>query len=248
MNASARRAFVGCLEREIWRYLQSPLQTILNTVFSNFLLLTVLYFVDPTKIALVLPGVILYATFTVVASNARMALFVGRIEGTLQYLLAAPISRLHLYVINLFAAVLRALLVSLLLLGAGMLCFFRQPPAHPIMFICGWTLMTFTFASIGILLACSYKNWNSFGVMENYVIIPLLFFSGCFFSLEHIPAHYHWLLYANPFSHFSTVLRFGFSGHAELSVPITLLGALTVWLLSTIACALLFRSGRRLLQ
>jgi ABC-2 type transport system permease protein len=72
------------------------------------------------------------------------------------------------------------------------------------------------FTNIGIVLALFYKDWNSFGVVENYIVSPLLFLGGCFFSLEYVPEKFHILFYINPFFHFVNSLRYTFSGYYDL--------------------------------
>lgn len=240
-------SILGCFERETLRYLRDPIQTVFNSVFSNSLFLVALYLLQPNKINILLPGILLYTTYGVVASNTRMSLFVGRLDGTLKYHLSAPISRVHLYFIYLASTLLRGAIISACLMTISMGIFYRQPLYNIMGFLISFLIVSAVFTNIGILLALFYKNWNSFGVMESYIIAPLMFFSGCFFSLENVPEKLKSFFHINPFFHFNNIMRYYFSGIEELPVKMSLCFAIIVLILTTSFCLYIFATGKKLL-
>lgn len=248
MQTIKTNILLGCLEREVLRYLKDPIQTIFNSVFSNFLFLTALFFLQPNEIGILIPGILIFTSFNVVSSNVRMTLFVGRMDHTIYYQLAAPISRISLYMVYLVSTFFRSILVNITLLLLSYLFFYDKPIFSVGGFIMAFIVANITFINIGILLALYYKNWNSFGVMENYFVTPLLFLSGAFFSLENIRANFHILFHINPFFHLTNFMKYTFEGRSESTIQTAILLSIIFMVVTTGYCLYLFHTGRRLLK
>lgn len=241
-------AFYGCLEREVWRYLKEPIQTIFDSVFSNILFLISLYFLRPSQIGFIIPGMVIFTTFNVASVNTRMTLFIGKIEGTLYYQLAAPISRIELYIIYILASLLKSIIINSLIMVIAFILFYHSGIYNIIAFPLVFLLINITFINIGILMSLYSESWNTIGAIESYIIGPLLYLSGSFFSLEQVPKILHPFFYINPFFHFTNLLRYIFSGYYELNLIISIFVCLSMFLLSTIVCLYFFQTGYKLLK
>lgn len=248
MNKTRLNSIIGCLEREIMRFLNEPIQTIFNVVFSNIIFIITLYFLSPSQINFIIPGMFTYIIFNIVSSNTRMTIFIGKLEQVLYYQLAAPISRLDLYITYLIANILRVIVTVFFIAVFTIIFFYRQPINNIFLFFILFICTTITFTNIGIVISLFYKNWNSVGAIENYLLSPLLYLSGGFFSLRYVPKFLYPIFYMNPFFHFSNVLRYSFSGIHELNITISLFFCVVTFLASIISCVIIFKSGYKLME
>lgn len=237
--------FLGCFYRESLRFLRTPFQTIFNTVFSSILLGLAFYFYNPKNILFLVPGLIFFSSYQVISSNLRMILFVGRMDGILNYQIIAPISKYSLYLIYIIVSILRAALVVTPLLVLLNIFIFEIR-------IYNWTLLLFCFfisslfiANISCILCLYYKDWNSFGSIENYIITPLIFLSGAFYPLSNIPIQYKNIFLLNPFFHFINTLRFASSNSYDINLLLSSMVCLFLCFLTTIICLVLFHKGYR---
>ncbi len=240
--------FGGCLEREIRRYFNEPIQTILNVVFQNIIFLILFFLLSPGKIQFIIPGMVVFTTFNIAISNTRMSLFVGRLEGSLYYQLSAPIPRIQLYFVYLIASGFRSAIINCILLIFCIIIFRLNVIYHFGLFIITFFLLNVTFINLGMLLALYAKNWNSVGAIDSYITSPLLYLSGTFFSLEYVPQIYNFFFYINPFFHFSNLTRYSFLGVYELNFWMSFWVCIFLFLVSTLTCLFFFKNGIRLLK
>jgi len=134
-----------------------------------------MYLINPQKIILVMPGILIFASFNVVFSNLKMTLFVGKIERVMYYQLSAPVSRVNLYYVYILSSVFRSCIVSCLLFIFFNLFFSGLSIYSPVLFVLFFALANVAFASLSALIILHLKNWNEVGAVENYIKAPLLY-------------------------------------------------------------------------
>lgn len=248
MIKSRKNTIIGIMRRECLRFLRDPFQTIFNTVFYNFIFLITLSFLSPSKLNYIIPGMIIYTSFNIILSNVKMSLFIGKIEKVIYYQLAAPISRIELFFIYQLASIIRSSIVNSLILILIRIVYPNGKIFNYHYFIICFIVINILFVNISILITLFYKNWNSVGVAENYIISPLLFMSGSFFSIINIPELLKNFILINPFFYIVNLLRYTYEGSLEGSLQLSLYVLIIFLFCSTVLCMYFFKVGFKLLK
>ena len=136
-------------------------------------------------------------------------------------------------------AVIDLVLGSILGLGMGIAQNFALTPVHAHVLLLGW-------ASLGIAGGIWSQKFDHIAAVTNFVVTPLAFLSGTFYTVDRLPEPWHMLALWNPFFYMIDGFRYGFLGHhdGDLGLGIammTLVNAALLWL-----CHWMFRSGYRL--
>jgi ABC-2 type transport system permease protein len=248
MKRARLNTISGVLTRECLRFLREPIQTIFNTVFTDFVFLVTLSFLAPHNLSFIVPGILMYTSFNVVLSNVKMSIFVGKMDRTIYYQLAAPISRVELFIIYHISNILRSLIVNALILALIMVMYSQYGIYNISLFAACWLLMNILFINISILITLFYKNWNSVGSSENYVVTPLLLLSGSFFSIWNVPTVLRNVMYLNPFLYMVNLLRYTYIGVTQVSI-VSATSVFAVLIVATTAiCLYFFNMGFKLLK
>lgn len=193
----------------------------------------------------VIPGLIMLGVITNSFLNTSSSLFQSKINNTLTDLLAAPIGAIEMITAYVAAAVLRGLIVGVLVwLVGGVFTGFTL--AHPL-----WTLfflmgVAATFALFGLAAAIWAEKFDHLSIFPNFVLTPLTFLGGVFYSVTMLPEPWSTISQANPILYVVNGLRWGLLGVSDVG-PWACLGVLLA--LGAGASAIvtwMFRSGYRL--
>ena len=181
----------------------------------------------------VVPGLVMLALISNSFLNASSSLFQSKINGTIVDILVAPLGALEMLVAYLGASMLRGLVVgSLVYLVAGLFSGFRM--AHPgwvVFFACGVSLC---FGCLGVISALWAEKFDHLSIVPNFVLTPLTFLGGVFYSVNMLPAPWDTVSRMNPILYMVNGLRYGLLGVSD--VPVThaaaFIGTLLVVLLA----------------
>jgi ABC-2 type transport system permease protein len=174
-------------------------------------------------------------------ANSSSSLIQSKISGNLVFILLSPLSYLEIFLAYIGAAVVRGLLVGLGVYGVTMLLY-DVPLQLPL-----WSLL-FTIAgsmllgALGIIAGIWSEKFDQLAAFQNFIILPLTFLSGVFYSIHSLPSGWQYLSHLNPFFYIDDGLRYGFLGTSDIS-PYFSLGVviscliviswLTVWMLKS---------------
>lgn len=189
----------------------------------------------------VVPGLVMLAIISNSFLNASSSLFQSKINGTIVDLLVAPIGAREMLMAYLGASLLRGLIVgSLVYLVASLFGGFEM--AHPgwvAFFACGVSL---TFGCLGLISALWAEKFDHLSIVPNFVLTPLTFLGGVFYSVTMLPAPWDFVSRLNPILYMVNGLRYGLLGVTDVPVlhAAAFVGALLVVLLG-VAGALLGR-------
>lgn len=230
----------------------------LQTVFSP-LVTTSLYFlvfgvalgsrlreVDGVPyIEFVVPGLMMLAMISNAFLNTSSSLFQSKINGTISDLLSAPIGTQEILGAYVSAAVLRGLLVGTLVWLVA-LAFTGLRIAHPLWVLLFALGVTATFACFGIIAAVWAEKFDQLSIVPNFVLTPLTFLGGVFYSVDMLPEPWNGISHANPILYMVNGLRYGMIGTSDVPP-----GTCTIALAISAAIAgtgawLMLRSGYKL--
>jgi ABC-2 type transport system permease protein len=236
--------------KETRRFLKVPGQTLAQPVVTTTLYFLVFGYalggrvreVDGSPyIRFIVPGLILLTLTQNAFLNTSSSMFIAKLQGTIVDLLVAPLGVVDLMVAFLGAAVLRGFLTGTLVwLIAGVFTGFGV--VHPIWVLTYVLLVAMAFASIGLAVAIWSDKFEQLNVVPTFVLTPLTFLGGVFYSARMLPKPWDAITRLNPILYMVEGLRFGFLGTSSSSpyLGLAITGAvvaiatiLTTWMLAT---------------
>ncbi len=240
--------------KEIIRFWKVAFQTVMAPVLTALLYLLIFAHVLDEHVevypgvsytAFLMPGLVMMSVLQNAFANSSSSLIQSKITGNIVFVLLPPLSYLEFFAAYLLAAMARGLMVGLGVLLAGFL-FTDLTLAHP-----GWILVfavlsSAAFACIGIMAGIWADKFDHMAGIQNFVIVPLTFLSGVFYSIHSLPAFWQTVSHYNPVFYMIDGFRHGFHDVSDVSPVHALAVILPVTL---VLCALslqMLRSGYKL--
>ncbi|MDK4574439.1 ABC transporter permease [Kingella kingae] len=195
--------------------------------------------------AFLIPGLAMMTMTQNAFANTSSSLMQSRLTGNLTFLLLAPLSPFTMFVAYIGAAMVRAALVGLGVLLAT--APFGLPLPENMLLGAAFVLSGSLFmGSFGLIAGIYSEKFDQLAAFQNFLIMPLTFLSGAFYSLHSLPAFWQTINRANPIFYLIDGFRFAFFGVSDVS-PYLSLGVTWVFAIGMAAVAYgLLRSGWKL--
>jgi len=242
------------LAKEVRRFMRVPGQTVLSPLISTTLYFVVFGYslagrvheVDGIPyLGFIVPGLVFMGLANNAFLNSSSSLFITKIQGTLVDLLVAPLGPLELLAGFIGGAMVRGLLVGGLTWAVA--SFFtgfhlEHAPATLVFLL----LSSYTFSVLGILAAVWAEKFEQINFFPTFVMLPLTFLGGVFYSVRELPSPWNVISHLNPMVYMVEGLRYGMLGKS--SFPPLLGGGLLVLvaLVATGVAWAALRSGYKL--
>ncbi len=247
-------AFRTLLDKEILRFRKIALHSLLAPILTSVLYLLVFGEVLQDKmsvlggvdyIAFLIPGLVMMSLLQNSFANSASSILQSKIMGSLIFIELPPFSGWQLAGAFILASVFRGFLV-----GAGVFavtCFWSVPSVDHVFWILGFALLGATLmASLGVICGLWADKYDQMGAFQNFVIMPLTFLSGVFYSVEQLPDFWANASLFNPFFYMIDGFRFGFFGRSDFNPFISLLVTACSSLTATAVAITLFVRGYKL--
>ena len=240
--------------KEIRRFMKVWLQTVLAPLMTTSLYFLVfgvalgsrLKTIDGiTYIQYVVPGLVMLSLIRESFLNTASSLFQSKINGTITDVLVAPIGALEMLIAYVGAAVVRASIVASLVLVVA-LFFTPFTVAHPWWALYFALTVSASFAMLGLATALWAQKFDHLTVFPNFVLTPLTFLGGVFYSIKMLPTPWDTISSANPLLYMVNGLRYGFLNVSDMPVATSALVCLLVLVFSAAISTTLFVRGYRL--
>jgi ABC-2 type transport system permease protein len=248
------RGFYTLFAKEVLRFAKVTVQTVLTPVITVLLYLLVFASVLSEHVemlpghsytAFLVPGLIMMAVLQNAFANSSSSLFQSKLTGNLVFMLLAPISDLEFFLAYVGASVLRALLVGAGVWLAALL--FVSLPVHNLFFIVAHAILgSAILGALGLISAITADKWDHISAFQNFVILPMTFLSGVFFSIHTLPPFWAQLSLYNPFFYMIDGFRYGFLGVSDASSTTGLLVVSVFLILVSALCLRILNSGYRM--
>ena len=246
---AAQIRFFTLWRREVNRFLKIKKQTIGAPLLETFLYISVfgaalgsrideLHGID--YVVFVIPGLIMMAWAMNAFSNNASSVLQQKFQGAIQDQLSSPASPLELLLAFTFGGFMRGMIVATLTFTAGTLLA-DLPVEHVFVLIPSLFLVGFFFAQIGVLIGVRAEQFDDVALAQQFVLQPLIFLGGVFYSASLLPEPFQTLTQFNPVFYCINLVRYGFLGFSEVNIAVSL-GALTL------ATAIVFTVNLRLFQ
>lgn len=250
------------LYKEVLRFWKVAFQTIAAPVLTSVLYMLIFGHVleDHVKVydqvaytSFLLPGLIMMGVLQNAFANSSSSLVQSKIMGNLVFLLLTPLSHWSWFFAYALSAMVRGLLVGAGVLLAGVLFVWQSSvlnfslmPTQPLWVITFAVLGALMLGSLGLIAGLWADKFDQMAAFQNFIIMPMTFLSGVFYSIHSLPSFWQNVSHLNPFFYMIDGFRFGFFGQSDVS-PWLSLGVVGVCLLvvSTIALHLL-RTGYKI--
>jgi len=187
------------------------------------------------------PGLVMMSILQNAFANASSSLIQSKMTGNLVFILLPPLSHWEFFGAYVLAAVVRGIVVggSVLLVTLP----FVQIGVHALQWVVVFALLGGAImGAFGLVAAIVADKIDQVSAFQNFVIMPLTFLSGVFYSIHSLPGIWQTLSHLNPVFYMIDGFRFGFFGMSDVSPWVSLIAILTcLSLISLIALGLLSR-------
>jgi ABC-2 type transport system permease protein len=236
--------------KEVLRFWKVSVQTVAAPVLTAVLYLLIFGHVleDHVKVydsvgytSFLIPGLVMMSVLQNAFANASSSLIQSKITGNLVFLLVTPLSHWAWFVAYVGASVVRGLAVGL---GVVVVTFWFAPPgiANPLWILTFALLGAAIMGTLGLIAGLWAEKFDQIAAFQNFIIMPMTFLSGVFYSIKSLPAFWQGLSHLNPFFYMIDGFRRGFFGVSDVSPWISLaLVAVSFVVLAAVALELLRR-------
>ncbi len=247
MSATARIRLFTLWRREVNRFMKIKKQTIGAPLLETFLYISVFGAALGTRIdelhgidyvVFVIPGLIMMAWSINAFSNNSSSILQQKFQGAIQDQLSSPASPLELLLAFSLGGFMRGLIVAVLTFTAASLLV-DLPVDHVLVLIPALFLVGFFFSQLGVLIGVRAEQFDDVAFAQTFILTPLIFLGGVFYSASLLPEPYETLTHFNPIYYMINLVRYGFLGYTEASIALSLLAL-------TAATAALFAVNLRL--
>ena len=212
--------------KECNRFMVVWQQTLLSPLVSSLLFLSVLSLalgnnrgdvLGYSFISFLAPGLIAMSILTQSFSHTVSSLMISKIQGNIVDMLYAPLSALEVSMAIILAAMTRSLLIAIISIAVFSLIV--EIPINNIfyIFIFGF-LGSFILGSLGFITGLWAEKFDHTATVTNFIITPLSFLSGVFYSIDKLPEFFQTISHINPFFYMIDGFRYGFIGVSDGSI------------------------------
>jgi ABC-2 type transport system permease protein len=165
------------------------------------------------------PGLIMMAVITNSFGNVVSSFFSGKLQLHLEEMLVAPLSMFTIVLGYVVGGVFRGILVAALVTVVAML-FTDVPVAHPLITLSVVVLTAMVFSLAGLLNALFAKNFDDISIIPTFVLTPLTYLGGVFFSISLLSDFWQRIALANPILYMVNAFRYGMLGSSDVSISL----------------------------
>lgn len=240
--------------KEVLRFGKVLLQTLIAPVITAMLYLVVFGHVFEGRVqafpgvsytVFLIPGLMMMSVIQNAFANSSSSLIQSKVTGNILFMMLTPLSHFEFFLAYVLASVVRGVLVGIGVFLVA-LVFTEIPVKHPGFILLFMFLSSATLGTVGVMAGVWAEKFDQLAGFQNFIILPLSFLSGVFYSIHSLPEFWQTLSHFNPFFYMIDGFRYGFFGIADIA-PARSLGIVTLFLvvLTGITLALL-KSGYKL--
>jgi ABC-2 type transport system permease protein len=213
------------LYKEVLRFWKVGFQTVAAPVLTAILYLLIFGHVlsDHVKVydtisytSFLVPGLIMMSVLQNAFANSSSSLIQSKIMGNLVFVLLTPMSHWSWFVAYVGSAVVRGIAVGVGVLLAT-IWFTHISFAYPLWILVFALLGAAMMGSLGLIAGLWAEKFDQMAAFQNFIIMPMTFLSGVFYSIHSLPAFWQQVSHLNPFFYMIDGFRYGFFGVSDVS-------------------------------
>lgn len=210
--------------KEVLRFWKVGFQTVAAPVLTALLYLLIFSHVLEAHVkvngvaytAFLIPGLVMMSVLQNAFANSSSSLIQSKVTGNIIFVLLPPISYQEFYAAYVLAAVVRGLVVGTGVLLATM-GFASLDFVAPLWILAFALLGGAILGSLGVIAGIWAEKFDQLAAFQNFLIMPLTFLSGVFYSIHSLPAFWQQLSHWNPVFYMIDGFRYGFFGVSDVS-------------------------------
>ena len=251
---TAQIRFLSLVRREVSRFLKIKRQTLGAPLLETFLYISVfgaalgsrideLHGID--YVVFIIPGLIMMSWATNAFANNSASILQQKFQRAIDDQLSSPASPLELLLAFSLGGFLRGMIVATLTFSAASLLV-DIPVEHVLVLLPALFFVGFFFSQLGVLVGVRAEQFDDVSFAQTFVLQPLIFLGGVFYSAALLPEPFQTLTQFNPVYYMIGLVRYGFLGYSEANIALSLgllsLATLTLFIINY----RLFATGYRL--
>lgn len=217
--------FYTLFYKELLRFWKVGFQTVFAPVLTALLYLLIFSHVLAEHVQVypgvaytvfLIPGLVMMAMLQNAFANSSSSLIQSRVTGNIVFMLLAPLSYREIFLAYVLASTVRGLVVGLgvYLVTLG----FFEVPLRSLPWILLFSLMgSALLGALGVIAGIWAEKFDQLAAFQNFIILPLTFLSGVFYSIHSLPPFWQGLSHFNPFFYMIDGFRYGFFGVSDIS-------------------------------
>ena len=191
------------------------------------------------------PGLIMLTILNQSISNASFGIYFPKFSGTIYEILSAPISPLEITFGYVFAAASKSVLVGIIILLTSTF-FIDLNILYPFWMIILLVLISITFSLFGFIIGIWADDFQRIQLIPSFIITPLIFLGGSFYSIKMLPEFWQNISYFNPIVYLISAFRWSFYGNSDISIHICISIILIFLLCCIFLISLIFKKGYKI--
>ena len=240
--------------KEVLRFWKVSVQTVAAPVLTAVLYLLIFGHVlqDHVKVfdqvgytSFLIPGLVMMSVLQNSFANTSSSLIQSKITGNLVFLLVTPLSPWAWFIAYVGASVVRGLAVGA---GVFVVTWWFAPPsfAQPLWILIFALMGAALMGTLGLVAGLWAEKFDQIAAFQNFIVMPMTFLSGVFYSVHSLPDFWRSVSHLNPFFYMIDGFRHGFFGVSDVSPWVSLGVVGTSLVLVCGLCLQLLRSGYKL--
>ena len=246
--------FYTLYQKEILRFIKVAIQTIISPLVTSLLFLMVLSLAIGNErggalgfpfITFLAPGLIAMQIIQQAFSHTSSSIMIGKIQGNIVDVLYAPLSAAEVTLATILAATTRSIIIAIV--SILVFTFIIDLQFYNFFYIFIYTLLgSFILGSVGFIVGLWAEKFDNMASATNFIIVPLSFLSGTFYSIKRLPEILQKISEWNPFFYMIDGFRYGFLGVSDGSIKFGLSYLIILSFLSWFAAYILFKKGYKI--
>lgn len=240
--------------KEILRFWKVSFQTVAAPVMTAVLYLLIFGHVleDHVQVfdgvsytAFLVPGLVMMSVLQNAFANSSSSLVQSKIMGSVVFILLTPLSHWAWFAAYVGSSIVRGLVVGL---GVYIVTLFFTPPvaAAPAWIVVFAFLGAALLGTLGLIAGLWADKFDQMAAFQNFLIMPMTFLSGVFYSIQSLPSFWQQVSHLNPFFYMIDGFRYGFFGQSDVSPWVSLAVVGVAWLLVSGVAIHLLRIGYKI--
>ena len=231
--------------KELLRFWKVAFQTVAAPILTSILYLLIFahaldgrvtVYENVTYSAFLVPGLVMMSVLQNAFANSSSSLIQSKVTGNVVFMLLPPISYFEFFSAYVLAAVARGLIVGFGVFAVTV--WFVELSVRAPLWLAAFALLgSAILGTLGLIAGIWADKFDQLAAFQNFVIMPLTFLSGVFYSIHTLPPFWQTLSHFNPFFYMIDGFRYGFFGVSDVS-PWLSLSIVGTALLGTSAVAL----------
>ena len=195
--------------------------------------------------AFLVPGLVMMSVLQNAFANSSSSLVQSKIMGSVVFILLTPLSHWAWFAAYVGSSIVRGLVVGL---GVYIVTLFFTPPVAvaPLWIIAFALLGAALLGTLGLIAGLWADKFDQMAAFQNFLIMPMTFLSGVFYSIQSLPPFWQQVSHLNPFFYMIDGFRYGFFGQSDVAPWLSLGIVGAAWLVVAALAIHLLRTGYKI--